>query len=335
MTKNLLFSLTTFFFVPFLSAQVTLTYATHGIVVGDAYTVFDANSATTNPGSSGINQTWNFSNITVDTNSSSTTIFVNPATTPYTANFPIANLAGKRGIDNYFYYISTSTSLIYLGYANPFDTVVYSDPEMVSQYPFAITNNFSDPWTFLNDSIYEFGSVYQEADGTGTLILPSGNYSVLRVTTGSGYEDSSATSDFLTSKTSTQWYSATSKFWLFTINNYTVTDLLSTGVGSYSEIIINSSVVGMNENNSSPIHFDLFPNPTTENANLNFTIAENQQVNILVSDLQGRTILNINRGELSPGDYTETIDLSTLPKGMYMVNVKGEKSFASRKLIVE
>src|SRR4051812_5433102 len=111
MKKPLLFSLTLFFFATFLSAQVTLTYATHGIVAGDVYTIFYANGPTSNPGSSGTNQTWNFSNLNIDTNSAQTTIYVNPATTPYAANFPTANLAGKQGVDNYFYYISTSSSL--------------------------------------------------------------------------------------------------------------------------------------------------------------------------------------------------------------------------------
>jgi len=166
------------------------------------------------------------------------------------------------------------------------------------------------------------------------LVLPSGSYNVLRVKAVQMFSDSfvglySAQYDYV----SYYWYSATQKFPLMTFNQLLTTALSSS---SYAEsILINSQVTGIAESPSQITGIDLFPNPANESAHLNFTVLENQQINILVSDLEGKTILNINRGELAPGEYNEILDLSTLAKGMYSVKVQGAKSFAAGKLVVE
>src|SRR6185436_4653666 len=98
MKKNTFLLLSAFLFSTFLSAQVTLTYPTHGIVVGDVSTVFDVNPTGVNLGSPGTGQTWNFSTINIYTNFETDT-FLDPSTTPYAANFPTSNLASRRGVD--------------------------------------------------------------------------------------------------------------------------------------------------------------------------------------------------------------------------------------------
>ena len=98
---------------------------------------------------------------------------------------------------------------------------------------------------------------------------------------------------------------------------------------------MNSTVLGIEKNELPEMGMSLFPDPATDNANIHFTLMGNQQINILVCDLMGKTILEINRGELSAGEYSETLQLSSLSKGMYLVKVQGDKSSACKKLILE
>ena len=65
------------------------------------------------------------------------------------------------------------------------------------------------------------------------------------------------------------------------------------------------------------------------------TVTENQHVTISVSDVEGKNILEINRGELSPGEYFQTIDAGSLSKGIYFVRIQGETNSSCSKLIVE
>lgn len=337
MKKTLLASVITLASATILSAQVTITYANHGINVGDAFTYYPADTVGVQAGPSGSNQTWNFSNLNIGTTSGLTN-YVAPASTPYGSSFSTSNLATSDASGNYGYYNSTSSALNLTGVANASTTVPYSNPELTMSYPFAYSNTMTDNFysTYTSNSVNAIrsGTITLTADGSGTLILPSGSYTVLRV---KGVQDFS---DSLIGFYSVQyhfvsywWYAANQKFPLMTFSQLSTTIMSNT---SYSEsVIINSQVVGISESPSLITSVNLFPNPANENAHLNFTVAENQNVNILVTDLEGRVIENINRGQLAAGEYTETLDLATLPKGIYMVKVQGEKSFACQKLIVE
>jgi hypothetical protein len=333
MKKILLLSLTAVLFIPMLSAQVTLTYAIHGVNVGDVSHMYYVDTTGVLPGPSGTNQTWSFGNSILNS-IPTTTNYVNPLSTTYSSTFHSSNIAVDDGSGYIDYYSSTSSSLTYDGVGSSNDIIPFSDPETVEEYPFTYTNTFTDTYYsayFRNTYPYVCkGTTTLTADGTGTLVLPIGSFPVLRTKWTEQFEDSGQFSDVTYNYLVYEWYSATEKFPLMTLV------IIGDTLGQTSKYVqVNADVVGIREKDFSSFNINIFPNPVTENANLNFTIIETQKINISVSDLEGKTILNINRGELSPGEYSETINVTSLSKGIYFVKVQGEKSFACKKLIVE
>lgn len=73
------------------------------------------------------------------------------------------------------------------------------------------------------------------------------------------------------------------------------------------------------------------PNPFTESTSIFFANPENEPVHAVLTDVQGRTVRNIDglRGE------TWTITRGNLPAGVYFFQLRGAHGYASGKLIVE
>lgn len=337
MKKNLPALIPTILAATFLSAQVTITYATHGINVGNTFSYYSADTTGVQAGSTGTGQTWNFGSLVIGSTLGSVN-YVSPGSTPYGSSFSTSNLAASDGSGQYEYYNGTSSVLNLTGAANSQTTIPYSNSELVMNYPFAYSNTATDnlysTYTSNSINVIRSGTVSVTADGSGTLILPSGSYNVLRVKTVQTMTDSfvgfySAQYYFVTYT----WYSAAQKFPLMTFNQLSTTLFSST---NYSEnVLINSQVVGIAESPSLITGINLFPNPASDNANLNFTLAENQPITISISDPEGKKILEINRGELSAGEYFQNIDVTSLSKGIYFVKIQGEKNSTCSKLIVQ
>ncbi len=68
----------------------------------------------------------------------------------------------------------------------------------------------------------------------------------------------------------------------------------------------------------------IFPNPTSTNATLKFTVKEKQFLNISLFDLQGRLMKIIASQNFNIGDHTFQISTSDLPSGTYLVCMKNK-----------
>lgn len=71
--------------------------------------------------------------------------------------------------------------------------------------------------------------------------------------------------------------------------------------------------------------FEVYPNPAS---NRIFVKSEEQSLNVQISDLSGKVILNATCNQQS------TIDISTLKKGVYLLNATGNKKYKTREIIV-
>ena len=79
--------------------------------------------------------------------------------------------------------------------------------------------------------------------------------------------------------------------------------------------------------------WNLFPNPTENQVNLEIELATVDQVNFQIIDLKGRTILNRSFGY---GLYIrESLNLDQVPAGIYLVKLSTSQGSASRKLVVK
>jgi len=164
-----------------VTAQPILTAANSqpqvGQIIGSQY----AYTAGVAIGTTGANQVWDYSALK-DSAATSATQFVSPASTPYAAAFPGANLAAKvvdTGTTVYLYYNSTSSALSVVG--TQLDTLsgIYNQPISLQNYPFTYPGTFHDSSTlFSSISGIPSAKILQSdtttATGYGTLKLPGG-----------------------------------------------------------------------------------------------------------------------------------------------------------------
>jgi len=64
---------------------------------------------------------------------------------------------------------------------------------------------------------------------------------------------------------------------------------------------------------------ECYPNPVISSMNLSYRIQSNKEVQIQITDMNGRNLVQKHLGTVPPGVYVENIDLATLPAGAYQV----------------
>lgn len=79
----------------------------------------------------------------------------------------------------------------------------------------------------------------------------------------------------------------------------------------------------------------VYPNPTSETANVQMTMNTDEDVIITVRDLAGKTIQTINAGQLTAGAHNITMNLEGVAQGMYTVTISAGTSTITQKLMVK
>lgn len=308
-----------------------LTAAVHQINVGDSYTWFEADTAGVMAGPSGSGQTWNFSSISLSTNQI-TLDYVDPSTTPSSADFPSANVAQYDGTD-YTYYNSTSTMLE--SYGTSANSTIYTDPHLLFNFPFAFNDQISDVFEGAYDAAgtpsSRDGESTTTADGTGTLITPTNTFNnVLRtrmeVTMIDSVEAFGNTIVTTTDQDIYQWYDPNAKFPLMQIVYLTSTTESGGQVFNTTTnklVYVNSDAVGLEEETNSPI-ISMYPNP----ANNILNIAAKGDVDVSIYSVLGEIVLSTS------GNNSFSIDVSSLTEGSYVVMFSENDQNYAQKLII-
>jgi Tol biopolymer transport system component len=95
--------------------------------------------------------------------------------------------------------------------------------------------------------------------------------------------------------------------------------------------------LGLNDNTESNSVFKTklkaFPNPTNESTTINFKLAKNGNVDLLVYSLTGRLVKSINKKNLDAGENNIFIDCEDMPNGTYIVKVSSGNQVESVKFI--
>jgi hypothetical protein len=78
---------------------------------------------------------------------------------------------------------------------------------------------------------------------------------------------------------------------------------------------------------------NLFPNPTDNLINVNYVLAESGQVDMVVTDIQGRLIDRRTMVQ-SEGQQNIGYDVSTLEPGTYLITLITGKGNTSRRFVV-
>jgi PKD repeat protein len=95
-----------------------------------------------------------------------------------------------------------------------------------------------------------------------------------------------------------------------------------------------SGNVGIDELTAGNESFKLYPNPTSNSAQVEFSLTESQDVTIMVTDLSGRLVYNQLFAARNTGVNNIELPLENLTDGMYMVTIRTNNTSVSQRLVV-
>lgn len=315
-------------------AQTTITSSDVGNV-GTIIQHFNCETEGIEPGASGNNITWDFSNLVAESDTAYIS-FIDAASTSHHEDFASANLAQEEENSNLSYFELNSSEYTYWGsVANDGNggqiLYTYSD---AAQY-FAFPLNFGDAnsddllagYTADGLEFSRTGTIETEYDGFGTLILPTGTFeNVSRIKIHEDNNDEASTFGqtiaINTTITTYEWIQVGNPEPLLIVAEVVVN---SFGSETISHVVKMSprtpSVVGIQETKTNNT-FVAYPNPTQNNITIN--TAPNTVVSILNSN--GKVVMN----KLNPNGNN---DISELTDGVYFLQFNSNGVFATQKLI--
>ncbi|MBC7552516.1 MAG: T9SS type A sorting domain-containing protein [Taibaiella sp.] len=322
-----------------VKAQSTITAATNTPAIGDTFIGHFADTAGVTPGASGASATWNFATLTqlgMDT-----TAYIACDSTPYCDSFSGSNLVFSNAGDT-IYAIATSSKISIIGAHSQGAPFHFSNPKDIMSFPLTYHTTFYD--TAKTTISSDFGTLYltftdsSYCDAYGTLTLPGGTYTnALRVHTTTITKDSiyipgfpSASSTW--SETYT-WYKPGFRSPLLSLTYDT-----SNGPVALSEVKYYTQKAGVNavnDVNNNKAGLTLYPNPASEIINIKFTLENAADARLSVFDLTGRTVATIPGNKLNSGINNINVPVSSLPDGIYLVQLQAAGVNVTQKLVVQ
>ena len=112
-------------------------------------------------------------------------------------------------------------------------------------------------------------------------------------------------------------------------NNFYI-DNINLYEGSPSDDVI---AVGISETNAFD-YFSMYPNPTDNELNVEFSLNQSEEVQIIIQDLQGKKIQQ-HRIEANAGSNIVMFDTNALAPGVYFLNIKTPNGIKTEQFIVK
>ncbi len=203
------------------------------------------------------------------------------------------------------------------------NTFKYTNAEDFLHYPFAYTNSYVDKWasefTSNGDDYYRSGITTVTADGYGTLITPAGTFTnVMRIHFVQEYQDSVDVGGFPLFinyyNDEYMWYKEGVHLPLALVYELD-SDIGSFSGGSYKT----GSTSGIDNTTLISTNFNIFPNPASSSATIEFKLNQNERVEIvLINSLGQKVDYSISANGLR-GKNTLHLDVAELPEGVYFV----------------
>lgn len=301
-------------------SQPVLNQANCAPQAGQSYSLTNINYV--NQGSAGANQIWDLSSATVDSVFTVGIYSVNGI--PPDINFPNANIKSTNSnFNGYIYYYKIDLNKWeYYGFHTTI-SVAYSNPRTFLPFPFTYSDAHNDSCygvLYVGYNIYKKGTVSIEADGYGSLILPSGTYNnVLRVHYVEQQIDSSQNGVY---NTTLDYY-----YWFKPDNHYPIAYMMTSpnSGGFYLNNI--SSVEDLGSNST----FNIYPNPANTYINITYSGLTPMPDNYEIIDASGKVIA---KEKISSAGST-LIDVSHFPSSIYLIHLlENGKIIGSKKISI-
>lgn len=105
----------------------------------------------------------------------------------------------------------------------------------------------------------------------------------------------------------------------------------------YAKLRAASTPTSVSDNvaNNNAILGQVYPNPARTEINIPYSVATSKQVEITITNMMGQTVKTVANQNVSAGNYVTTVDVSTLPAGMYFCTLKADNAVQTTKFVVE
>jgi len=97
----------------------------------------------------------------------------------------------------------------------------------------------------------------------------------------------------------------------------------------------NNTPMGVTADIKGDISLNVFPNPATDNAQVNYSLSNETNVTISIYDVAGKLVASQDKGSQSAGRHFSSINTSDMANGFYTVTVKTNNGTTTTKLIVK
>jgi hypothetical protein len=110
----------------------------------------------------------------------------------------------------------------------------------------------------------------------------------------------------------------------------------SDGINNFPGFIADWSIsnTGVNDYFNSFSDLSVFPNPADNKLNISFTLDESQAFDIKLMTITGEVVYT-EHSQGFVGNYVNTIDLSEMAKGVYVLNLSNEKGATNKKVVIK
>ncbi len=317
--------------------------------------VFVVNTATPSPNidpvPTGANYTWDFSSLTSAQLHSDTFISILSIPSLYSLaflgssyavrGFQDINLGAVTFTDIYNVYKKSSTKYEYSGQGAEINMIptpmVYSPKDAVYRFPLNYNNadSMESGFDITIPTLAEYAKARKRVnivDGWGTLILPSGNFSVLRIKSIIYDRDSLALQALpfpvvLPSTTiEYKWLGLQQGEPLLQINanQFAVTQVL----------YLENPVLGVNDISGSDFNFGIMPNPASTEMHVFYNKDKSGETKIDMLSVDGKLVKNIFYETEIPGAAYHAFRVNDMAEGIYVLRVTNGNKISYRKFVV-
>lgn len=317
--------------------------------VGDGTTLYVIDSmAPAMENETGANANWDYSSYGGYGNDSRVLTVLDPASTSYQSEF--SSSSDALDIQSFLktFYSSTASERTSQGFVytdgSVGDIVVEftTDEAVQYQYPFALSDNFTD--AFEGTATFDVGGGPQtepatgeltaSVDGTGTLTLADG-VSFSNVTRYK-LEDSTTVNvqflgEFTLKRTQFEYYDLANSTMPVFVHTSVYFGQGGTAMSEFDLVLSYEDpayVLGVDENNPL-VDTRVYPNPASEQ--INVVLPNNvDAANVSIVDALGREVYT---GEISA--VNQKVDVSELNEGMYFVTIKSGDLVATKTVVIK
>ena len=96
--------------------------------------------------------------------------------------------------------------------------------------------------------------------------------------------------------------------------------------------VVTPAGVSVSEQENSPFTFSFYPNPTTENITVNYSLEESAKIQYVIYDLTGKKVQTESAARF-PGAQQQSIDLNSLQAGTYLLSLNLNGNVITKRFV--